>query len=103
MPKKQEFKGFGGSGGGGKPPETAISGTSTSIASVLGIVSEGEIEGPVDGLKSVYLDETPIQNSDNSHCNFTYSLLGIETQIWYFPTSHCHQGVLQFHLLPISD
>ena len=66
MPKKQEFKGFGGSGGGGKPPETAISGTSTSIASVLGIVSEGEIEGPVDGLKSVYLDETPIQNSDNS-------------------------------------
>lgn len=69
MPKKQEFKGFGGSGGGGKPakpPETAITGTSVSTASVLGIVSEGEIEGLVDGLKSIYLDETPIQNSDNS-------------------------------------
>jgi predicted phage tail protein len=67
MPKKQ-FKGFGGSGGGkpAKPPETAVSGTSVSIASVLGIVSEGEIEGPLDGLKSVYLDETPIQNSDDS-------------------------------------
>jgi predicted phage tail protein len=68
MPKKQEFKGFGGSGGGkpAKPPETAVSGTSVSIASVLGIVSEGEIEGPIAGLKSVYLDETPIQNTDGS-------------------------------------
>jgi predicted phage tail protein len=69
MPKKQ-FKGFGGSGGGGnpaKPPvDTAISGTSVSTASVLGIVSEGEIEGLLDGLKSIYLDETPIQNSDYS-------------------------------------
>ena len=67
MPKKQ-FKGFGGSGGGkpAKPTETAVSGTSVSIASVLGIVSEGEIEGPIDGLKSIYLDETPIQNSDES-------------------------------------
>lgn len=66
MPEKQ-FKGFGGSGGGGgKPPETAVSGTSVSTASVLGIVSEGEIEGPIDGLKSIFLDETPIQNADNS-------------------------------------
>ena len=66
MPKKQEFKGFGGSGGGDKPPETSTSGTSTSVVSVLGIVSEGEIEGLIDGLKSIFLDETPIQNADNS-------------------------------------
>jgi len=85
MPKKQ-FKGFGGSGGGGKPPkppETAISGTSVSVASVLGIVSEGEIEGLVDGLKSVYLDETPIQNADDSlnFDGFTYAFrLGTQGQ-----------------------
>ena len=73
MPKEQ-FKGFGGSGGDGggkggqppKPPETPVSGTSTSVASVLAIISEGEIEGTVDGLKSVFFDETPVQNADGS-------------------------------------
>jgi predicted phage tail protein len=69
MPKKQ-FKGFGGSGGRKKSPpkptETAISGRSVSNAAMLGIVSEGEIEGLVNGLQSVYFDETPVQNADGS-------------------------------------
>lgn len=30
------------------------------------LLSEGEVEGLVDGLKSVYLDGTPIQNSDDT-------------------------------------
>jgi predicted phage tail protein len=33
---------------------------------MLGIVSEGEIEGLVNGLQSVYFDETPVQNADGS-------------------------------------
>ncbi|MFM6276986.1 MAG: hypothetical protein ACKN9K_01560, partial [Dolichospermum sp.] len=63
---KKQFKGFGGSGGGGGPTTTPPSGISTSVVSVLGIVSEGEIEGLINGLKSIFLDETPIQNGDDS-------------------------------------
>ncbi|MFM6607072.1 MAG: host specificity protein J [Dolichospermum sp.] len=63
---KKQFKGFGGSGGGGGPTTTPPSGISTSVVSVLGVVSEGEIEGPINGLKSIFLDETPIQNADDS-------------------------------------
>ncbi|MFM6834106.1 MAG: host specificity protein J, partial [Dolichospermum sp.] len=63
---KKQFKGFGGSGGGGGPTTTPTSGTSTSVVSVLGVVSEGEIEGLINGLKSIFLDETPIQNDDDS-------------------------------------
>jgi predicted phage tail protein len=66
MPKK--LKGFGGSGGGRKsPPKPAdISGISVSNGQMLGIVSEGEIEGLVNGLQSVFFDETPVQNADGS-------------------------------------
>lgn len=39
---------------------------SISYARVLDLVSEGEIEGLADGLRSVYLDETPLQNADDS-------------------------------------
>ncbi len=40
---------------------------STAYANIVDLVSEGEIQGLVNGLKSVYLDETPIQNADNSY------------------------------------
>ena len=49
-----------------KPKEEADSGRSTSYAQMLGIVSEGEIEGLVNGAQSIYFDETPTQNSDGS-------------------------------------
>ena len=39
---------------------------SKAYARVVDLISEGEIEGLVDGLASVYLDETPIQNPDGS-------------------------------------
>ena len=60
----------GGKGGGdeGRTPTTeADSLDSKSYANVLDLISEGEIEGLKDGLKSVYLNNTPIQNSDNSY------------------------------------
>lgn len=67
-----------GGGGGGKgggqqtrtPVEAADSLRSKAFAKVLDLVSEGEIEGLANGLKSVYLDGTPVQNSDGSS-NFT--------------------------------
>ena len=39
---------------------------SKAYARVVDLISEGEIEGLVDGLQSVYLDDTPIQNPDGS-------------------------------------
>jgi predicted phage tail protein len=60
-------KGGGGGGGGSRVPiESPESLRSKAFAQVLDLVCEGEIEGLADGLKSVYLDETPIQNADGS-------------------------------------
>jgi predicted phage tail protein len=69
-----------GSGGGGKDsggdariaieaPDTL---RSVQYANVVDLVSEGEIEGLVDGAKSIYLDETPLQNDDG-----TYNFRGV--------------------------
>jgi hypothetical protein len=58
-----------GKGGGGSartPVEQPDNLRSIQFARVLDLVSEGEIFGLVDGLKSVFLDDTPIQNSDDS-------------------------------------
>lgn len=55
------------SGGGGHvPTEDADSLRSKQFARVIDLVSEGEIEGLVDGLRSIYLDGTPLQNDDGS-------------------------------------
>ena len=65
--------GGGGKGGGGSArvaQEAPDSLRSKAFARVMDLISEGEIEGLVDGLKSVYLDDTPIQNADGSY-NFT--------------------------------
>lgn len=58
------FGGGGGGGGGGK--ETPDNLISTAYARVLDLISEGEIDGLVDGMRSIYLNETPLQNADNS-------------------------------------
>ena len=62
--------GGGGKGGGGGsarvPVEAKDTLRSRAYARVLDLVSEGEIEGLVDGAKSIYLDGTPLQNPDNS-------------------------------------
>ena len=39
---------------------------SDTVIALLDLVSEGPIEGLVDGLKSVYLDDTPVENADGS-------------------------------------
>lgn len=60
----------GGKGGGGsaraaqEDPNTL---QSQATARVLDIIGEGEIVGLVDGLKSIYFDETPVQNGDGSY------------------------------------
>lgn len=56
-------KGGGGGGGGGESPDNLHS---VARAKVLDIISEGGIVGPARGMQSVYLDGTPIQNSDGS-------------------------------------
>jgi len=65
--------GGGGKGGGGEsrtPVEAPDSLRSKQSARVLDLIGEGEIWGLVDGLKSVYLDGVPIQNSNGSY-NFS--------------------------------
>lgn len=61
----------GGKGGGGSPtPRVAEEEPNTlrskATLSIVEVISEGEILGLVDGAKSIFLDDTPIQNSDNS-------------------------------------
>lgn len=54
-------------GGGHTPYEAPESGRSKQRVRIIEIISEGEIQGLVDGVKSVYLDNTPIQNPDDSY------------------------------------
>ncbi|MDN7728730.1 phage tail protein [Burkholderia orbicola] len=56
-------KGGGGGGGGGESPDSLHS---IARAKVLDAISEGPIVGLVNGMQSVFLDGTPIQNSDGS-------------------------------------
>ena len=62
--------GKGGGVAGSAQVEAADSLRSKAFARVLDLLSEGEIEGLVDGAKSIYLDGTPLQNDDGSY-NFT--------------------------------
>lgn len=69
---KPDMRLYGSKGGGSSSTatESPDSLRSTATARVLDIVSEGPIVGLVSGLQSIYLDDTPIQNSDGS-TNFT--------------------------------
>lgn len=58
--------GFKGGSKGRTPVEGADSLRSTTVARIIDLLSEGEVEGLVDGLRSVYLDETPVQNQDGT-------------------------------------
>ena len=61
--------GGGGKGGGGRSNPTEQDDTlqSTQFASVLDLISEGEIGGLEDGNKSIFLDDTPVQAADGSN------------------------------------
>jgi predicted phage tail protein len=80
--------GGGGKGGGGStraPREGPNTLRSKAYARVIDVLSEGEIEGLVDGPKSVYFNETALQNVDDSF-NFesvSYGLMaGLPDQTW---------------------
>lgn len=49
-----------------QPVEAPDSLASIAYARILDIIGEGEIVGLVDGLKSVYLDETPMMSVDGT-------------------------------------
>ncbi|HEF4773656.1 TPA: phage tail protein [Burkholderia multivorans] len=68
-------KGGGGGGGGGESPDSLHS---TASAKVLDIIGEGPIVGLVNGMQSVYLDGTPIQNADGS-VNFQNYTVDVRT------------------------
>ena len=78
--------GAGGGGGGGKggskggssrTPSTAPDSLdSRQYANVIDLISEGEIQGLADGFKSIYLNDTALQNADDS-----YNFQGIEIYI----------------------
>ena len=61
--------GGGGKGGsqGGTPSEAKDNLASKQFAKVLDLIGEGEISGLVDGAKSIYLNNTPLQAADGSY------------------------------------
>jgi len=62
--------GGGGKGGGGSrrtPTTEKDSLDSREYANVTEVISEGEIEGLANGLKSVFFNNTPLQNPDDSY------------------------------------
>ena len=56
--------GGGGAAGGVEDPNTLHS---TGNAQIIDLVSEGEIEGLVDGAKSIFFDDTPLQDSAGNY------------------------------------
>ena len=71
-----------GSGGGGKggssrgrtPTEADDTLESEQFANVLDLLCEGEIQGLDDGAKSIFLEDTPLQNADDS---FNFENFGV--------------------------
>jgi predicted phage tail protein len=53
-------------GGGRSPREAKDTLRSTQIAELVILIGEGEAQGLVNGLKSVYLDGVPVENADGS-------------------------------------
>ena len=73
MTQAKYVQGFGGGKGGGgahTPTESDDTLQSIQFANVLDLLSEGEIQGLDDGNKSIFLDNTPVQNSDGTN-NFS--------------------------------
>ena len=82
--------GKGGGGGSSRTPSAAPDSLdSRQYANVIDLISEGEIEGLADGFKSIFLNNTVLQNPDNSY-NFQdvtiYTRNGTQNQT-YIPLS----------------
>lgn len=66
-------------GGGGRTPvEAPESGRSKQRVKIVEVISEGEIQGLVDGMKSIRFDNTPVQNADGS---FNFNNVEVEGRI----------------------
>ena len=66
-------------GGGGRTPvEAPESGRSKQRVKIVEVISEGEIQGLVDGMKSIRFDNTPVQNADDS---FNFNNVEVEGRI----------------------
>lgn len=59
-------RGQGGSKKKKQPQSDPDAGYSTAYAKLVGVLSEGPIEGPIAWAKSIFFDETPLQNIDDS-------------------------------------
>ena len=80
----------GGGGGSSRTPSTAPDSLdSRQYANVIDLISEGEIEGLADGFKSIFLNNTVLQNPDDTY-NFQdvtiYTRNGTQNQT-YIPLS----------------
>jgi len=62
-----QISGFGGDKGGSGPVESPNSLISNQYAQIVDLLCEGEIEGLVNGEQSIYIDATPLRNSDLSY------------------------------------
>jgi len=74
----QHIRGAGGGGKGGGnhvPTEADDSLQSVQYATVLDLLSEGEIQGLDAGYKSIYLDGTPVQDANGSNNFEGYSIV----------------------------
>ena len=93
MTESKYIAGAGGGGGGGKggggssktPTEADDSLQSKQFGNVLDLLSEGEIEGLDDGNKSIFLDDTPVEDAsgNNNFQGFTIvTRNGTQTQTY---------------------
>lgn len=83
------ISGRGGSKGGGgarTPVEANDTVNSRAMASVLDLLGEGVVGGLVDGAKSIFLNDTPLQNNDGS-----YNFSGVT---WWFRDGSQDQSVI---------
>lgn len=83
------ISGRGGSKGGGSartPVEANDTVNSRAMASVLDLLGEGVVGGLVDGAKSIFLNDTPLQNADGS-----YNFSGVT---WWFRDGSQDQTVI---------
>lgn len=71
--KLSNFAGAGGGGGGHSQSIASNSLFSNATLKVLDLISEGQIGGLVDGVKSIYFDDVPLQNQTG-----TYNFDGIK-------------------------
>lgn len=77
------MSGIFGKGGGGTPVEAPNTLQSRSVAKAVDLLSEGEVVGLVNGLQSIYFDNTKLQNPDGVFNYFNVVLdarAGLPTQ-----------------------